>query len=154
MMALLERMEGWQEEFVNALGDAGKWLFTSATNGRAEVVRWLLDHGVNPDGGSKRSPIAVAASMGHLQIVGILADHGADLNGTWRGETAPTWASRRRYTRMVRFLINRGADLHLKDEYGRSALDHALMQWQKDIAQLLQQAISKQAAQASCKSTE
>lgn len=144
VVVLLENVESWRQVPAGRHSDSGKWLETSAFYGYGEVVRLLLRQGTNPNGRADDSPIALAASNGDGHIVEMLADHGADLNHTRFGETALMKASRRDHLAIAQSLIHRGADLHIKNRVGQTALDIALKEGGEEIARLLRQAISNE----------
>lgn len=102
--------------------------------GHIEVARCLLEHGANPYmnrwGGTvlhlhaerDDSPDNSSADM-----LNLLLDHGIDINQPGpMGETALMLAcARDNSAQYVERLLHRGASVHLKDEYGRTALYHA-----------------------------
>ena len=59
-------------------------LLGSATNGRAEIVRFLLEKGAEVDARNKYgwTALMVASMGGHIEIVKLLLDKGADVNMT------------------------------------------------------------------------
>lgn len=156
VVAFLQDFESWRKVPAGQISGSGDWLESSAFCGSEEVVRLLLRQGTNPNGSGSTidNPIAAAASEGHGQIVELLADHGADLNRTRYGKTALMCASQRGHLGIAQFLIHRGADLHLRNSEGKSALDLALEKGNEDIAQLLRQEIDIEAYHASCRSLQ
>lgn len=64
----------------------------AATEGQQEVVRWMLDHGARinyvVNGKSRCIPLISAARKGHLDIVKLLVQQGADIYGNINGLTA------------------------------------------------------------------
>ena len=57
-------------------------LHLACTNGRHDVVRYLLDQGLSPNVPTKddmSSPLILAATSGHARCVEVLLDRGADL---------------------------------------------------------------------------
>ena len=51
-----------------------------------------------------------ASSNGHLEIVRLLLEHGADVHA--RDDEVLIWASRNGHLEVVRLLLNKGADIH------------------------------------------
>jgi ankyrin repeat protein len=65
------------------LAESDGALHLMAKRGDAAAVRWLLDHGADPDArwshwGAEVTPLHLAASRGHADIVQLLVDAGAD----------------------------------------------------------------------------
>ena len=67
-------------------------ILQAASEGHANVVKWLLDHGAKinycVNGKNRCLPLKFAAINGHLEVVKLLVEHGADVNSTWNGTTA------------------------------------------------------------------
>ncbi len=66
-------------------------LMASARTGSVESVRFLLDHGADPNVGAPNggTPLMLAAGRGHIDVVRLLLDHDADpARTTTAGETA------------------------------------------------------------------
>lgn len=74
---------------------------------------------------------------GHVEIIGQLIEHGADINGMSLDGTALRWAvSHGNYT-IVHLLINYGADLDLAGRYGGTPLQAAVHYGHGNIVQCL-----------------
>jgi ankyrin repeat protein len=87
----------------------------AAGNGHLEVVRFLVEQGVDiQDDALKR-----AAANGRLDVVKFLVEHGADDINNW----PLGWAAKYGHLEVVRFLVENGADIHAMDD---GALRHAL----------------------------
>ena len=71
-----------------------------------------------------RSPLQLAAEAGHLDLVNILINAGADLDHCDRlkGYTALHYAAMHNFPKILSFLLSRGADLHLQDNDGNFPL--------------------------------
>ena len=91
-------------------------IFTAIADGDPEAVRTMLgqDPGLaRKDDGKKNRPLHYAAAHGHLEIAGLLLEHGADVNGQnkkweWRPIVYAAWNNQ---LEMCRMLIAAGADV-------------------------------------------
>ena len=63
--------------------DVNTALQVASADGRSDVVRWLLDHGADPDSHKdvRQSPICLATVNGHPEVVRILLGHGVRIDG-------------------------------------------------------------------------
>ena len=89
-------------------------------------------------GGSEVTPLHVAASAGHSDILSLLIEHGADINGRGRyGDTPLHRASL--YTRLEggQFLLNRGADIDVSNSFKKTALMYATAFGHAEFARML-----------------
>ena len=132
-MALLEKMTPF-----------GTWLHVAASFGRKEIVRELLDLGVDVnrrggvfDGGA----INEAAADGHLEIVKYLFEFGAELDVSLPTRNPLFGAIQGGHIEIVRFLVERGISTKIKYS-GESmkdmdALAFALERGQSEIAAFL-----------------
>lgn len=69
------------------------------------------------------TPLILATYSGHLKIVKILIENGADINLTSNDKTTPLiWATVGSHTAIVRYLLNNNADINAKDKHGFTAL--------------------------------
>ncbi len=135
--------------------------------GQVAVARFLLDNGADPDAVTRDSflkirPLGSAVATPDvpnpsdredtvIELVRLLLDHGADVNGR-RGDglTALHAASHRGHIRVIQLLLDRGADRKIQGRRklpgyegpvphaGQTALDVALAQGQTQAAALLQ----------------
>lgn len=92
-------------------------LYHAASGGNLHVVEWLIQSGVNVNlpASNGWTALEVAAEKGHVQILEELILHGADINARpasrW-DRTALQAAVRGRHLEIVRFLIEKGANLN------------------------------------------
>jgi ankyrin repeat protein len=79
----------------------------SVTNGHTDIVKWLLETGVDPNYryGPGYTPLLAAAANGRLEIVKLLLTHGADLHATSNdGKSALSLATERKHLHVAEFL--------------------------------------------------
>ncbi|KAF7017686.1 unnamed protein product [Triticum aestivum] len=68
---------------VDATDESGETALSyAAVNGIVNIVRYLLDHGANPDKSGPRrcTPLHMAVGQGHCEVVKVLLSKGADVN--------------------------------------------------------------------------
>lgn len=92
-----------------------------ARGGNRPLTRYLLRTGAQPD-------YCYWAVVWNDDVTTAqqLKDHGADVNLRFHGETPLLYATRLHRTRMMRWLLQHGADANLADDEGRSPLFHAI----------------------------
>ncbi|KAL6713991.1 hypothetical protein ACLMJK_008485 [Lecanora helva] len=97
------------------LEHAGDLLINMVWELKVDFVRWLLEHGANPNSGhlmaDSTSALCAAAERGNFPLATMLIEHGAHVSGT----AALPGAAGRGHLEMVRFLLERGAAV---DEVG------------------------------------
>ena len=123
-------------------------LFKATALNRADEVREILGMGIDPafhlhgDG----TPLILAAKLGNIEIADLLLNHGAQINRmTASDESALINAVKTKHLDMVKFLVERGADVSLgqlsnprhRPEW-RSPLSTAQKHRHTKIAQYLQ----------------
>jgi ankyrin repeat protein len=93
---------------------------------------------VNARGGEEVTPLHVAASAGHFDILSLLIEHGADMNGRGIfGCTPLHQASLKGRLEAGQLLLNRGADTNDQDVYKRTALMYAAKSGHAEFARML-----------------
>ncbi|MCO5170071.1 MAG: ankyrin repeat domain-containing protein [Planctomycetes bacterium] len=105
-------------------------LHLAAYFGHRLTVGLLLDRGADARAVAKNpsrvEPLHSAVASGRCGPVGLLLERGADANPQQQGGFTPLHAAVKRGDfEMVGLLMDRGADPTIRDDDGRSALDHA-----------------------------
>ena len=102
-------------------------LYAASGQGQVDTVRWLLDHGADPnargDPGWPRAPLFYAVYAMRFEVVQTLLEHNADINlQSTKGETPLDWVfshcgSREKFMDMVQLLLEHGADPNICDSH-------------------------------------
>jgi ankyrin repeat protein len=116
-------------------------LMRAARSGDATVMRLLLEKGANPNLTTKdgNNALMFAAGIGYrdkytrgteaeaLEALQVMIDAGLDIRSTnAKSETALHGAASRGADSIVRFLLQRGADVNAKSKSGMTPLDEAI----------------------------
>jgi len=115
-------------------------LHRASGNGRAEVVRILLEHGADPIAQNKRglAPLHRASDRGHVEVVRLLIGFGAGVSARDdQGWTPLHWASDRGHGDVACVLLEHGADATAHDEQGWTPLHRASDQGHAELARAL-----------------
>ena len=117
-------------------------LLACRENQDAEVAN-LLKTPLNPDGRCAHRdspPIWHAAQQGHLEVVRLLIEAGADMNAKdaqYHEDTALLVAARGGHLEVVRLLVEAGADMNAANARGATALLVAAQQGHLEVVRLL-----------------
>jgi hypothetical protein len=116
-------------------------LYYAAQFGFRDLAEHLIsehpEH-VNARGGSERTPLHVAVSAGHSDILLLLIEHGADVHGRGiPGDTPLHRAARKAKLEAGRFLLNRGVDIDAQEELNNTALGHAAIEGHVEFTRML-----------------
>lgn len=89
------------------------------------VVQLLLDHGINIDGKSRRgmTPVDIAMLAGNTRMIQFLLERGAKCD---MKSALSTFGTLGEHIPVVRFLIERGADVNAANNYGETLLMEAV----------------------------
>ena len=121
-------------------------LMLAALKGHFSLVQKLVEHDadVNKTGWT---PLHYAASAGHVQIIEYLLEHSAYIDAESPNGTTPLMmAAMYGSPEAVKVLIQAGADLHLKNQLGLSALDFALRGQRQNSKELIETGLARLAA--------
>ncbi len=129
---------------LDAAADNGNTgLMIAAYKGNLQALDTLLKKGaaVNRPGWTA---LHYAAASGNNHIAQILLDRGAEINARSRNLTTPLMiAAHEGYDMTVKFLLDLGADVTLKNETGMNAADYAKKLDRQDIIDLVNQHLNK-----------
>jgi ankyrin repeat protein len=119
-------------------------IHTAALTGDLATLKQHIAAGSNlnakdPEGGS--TPLIIASTFGHPDIVNALVNANADINATNNdGNTALSAAAFLCHTEIVQTLLSHGADKSIRNKIGSTALDSILIPFEeaKPFYELLQ----------------
>ncbi|KAJ9364838.1 hypothetical protein DTO280E4_1133 [Paecilomyces variotii] len=118
-------------------------LSLAAGKGHNDIVEMLVKAGADPSSEDKgdKSPLMLAAIGGHQHTVNILLDSGAAIDSLCHHEsaTALMFAAYHGHENIVNILLDRGANIDKTDNFGNTALWHAIWGCQKGAFQTLVQ---------------
>ena len=103
---------------VNVRGYRRRTLLCDASDGRREIIEWLLHRGADPniEGRNGWTPLHFAASRGRTKIAEILLRYGAVVNVQNNDYEIPLHlASKRGHVDLTRLLLEHGADVNSQD---------------------------------------
>ncbi|KAL2009325.1 hypothetical protein VTN00DRAFT_7519 [Thermoascus crustaceus] len=116
-------------------------LHLAAIHNSEEVVRWLLDHGVDQSAKDKNQTTALhlAAQKGHKGIVEMLSRNVDNLlaRNTFGQDPLILAAQGNSEESIIRIMVEKGADLTARDVPGRGALEYAAMRGDDAVVRLL-----------------
>jgi ankyrin repeat protein len=125
---------------------------TAAETGSVEMMKLLVELGAdpkakNPDG---VGPVLLAAASRKLPALKYVVETlGGDVNETRRGAgSALHTAVRFGANEMIQLLVERGADLNVKDRFGRTPMEAAVFEAPKPTVALLKKLTEEKASQS------
>jgi ankyrin repeat protein len=121
-------------------GDPENNLIVASDYGQVEVVRMLVERGINVDAanGEGVTPLMYASQNGDTAIMAYLITHGADVNARPFNQVTPLiGATRRGHYDAVRLLLESGAEVDARDELDLTSLMHASAYDYPEIVELL-----------------
>lgn len=122
-------------------GEEAVALVRGASDGDLEEVARLLRSGIHPDQGPvDASPLEAAAGAGHVEVVRLLLEHGADPSRREEGYFSPLIrAAYGGHLQVVRLLVEAGADTAAEVEGVGNAADYAAMDGHHEVVRWLEQ---------------
>ena len=118
-------------------------LLLACKENRVDEVTCLLQKPLDPNGtgaDNEPPPVYLAAEAGHLKVVQLLLEAGADKNAASAdGTTALMLAALTGHFKMVRLLLEAGADKNVSTSAGQTALMAAAASGHLEVVQLLLQ---------------
>jgi ankyrin repeat protein len=131
----LEAIQNWNRDAI----------FNAVMGGATSTVAALLADGVDPNvTWNSVTPLITAASRGHVEVVNLLLDYGADIDAVNNSRyNALLAAASENRPEVVRVLIERGADVERADKPGgNTALIYAASKGHTDVVRLLVDALA------------
>lgn len=129
----------------NAYGDGN---VLALHNAPLEVTQLLVSKGadVNKIGYEECTPIMYEVYMNNMDNVEFLLSVGADVNyqRNLDGYTSLHWAAQKSDLKMIKLLLDSGAQTEIKNTNGQTAMDLAKQRGDDEVLELLQKAGSKQ----------
>eukprot|EP01132_Coremiostelium_polycephalum_P000747 gene747-925_t len=123
-------------------------LHTAVLHGHLSVVRYLISKGadIHQLGYYQQSSLelAIKAFQHQKEMILLLLTHGADINQQNQrtgGNTILHRSVRSNNLALVQFLLKKGADCHIKNQTGETALDIATKENNQEIITLLQKSM-------------
>lgn len=117
-------------------------LILAAYNDAPEAAAFLLQHGAPTDDQDNAGNTALmgVCFRGYAVIAAMLMDAGAEVNQrNFSGATALTFAATFGQLDIAKLLLEHGADTELCDSNGKSPLDHAMIQENHPMVNLIRQ---------------
>ena len=124
--------------------DGASLLHIAVEYNRIDIARQLLDacHALrfnllNKNDDNRTAPLHIASSVGHLDLVKLLLDYGADIDIAGDGKTPLILAAQNNHIDVVRLLLGYGVEVDKIDQTGRTALHIAALEGHTKTARLL-----------------
>ena len=125
---------------VNAIDRKEKTaLIFASENGDLETVKFLVEHDAHINTTNKYTSLKQASRYNRLEIVTFLVENGAHINakGGHCDETALMIASQNGHENLVKFLFEKGGDLHARDINNHNVLMFAAQNGHKDVVKFI-----------------
>jgi len=149
---LIISVKNGDKDFVNLLTTHGARVNISNSGGitplifaikrkKSDIAKMLIKNGadVNLSDNNNMTPLMVASKTGRFKFLDILINSGARIDGKEKieGSTALILAAKNGHSFSAKILISRGADIHLKDSNGKTALEWARNEKDGEIETIL-----------------
>ncbi|KAF5851166.1 hypothetical protein GGP41_003998 [Bipolaris sorokiniana] len=118
-------------------GNGGTALVWAASCGHVETARYLIEEG---------TALSIASDSGHLEMVELLIEKGADVNALStepRKSTPAVWAAILGHDKVLKTLIQHGADLSVTLNDGATLIDATLKRGRLNTTKTLLEAIGR-----------
>lgn len=117
-------------------------LLTAAASGYEEFVKRILKTSVNLEAVDtlhrEKTALSLAAWHGHVAIVRLLLEKGADIEAKWRGGRTPIFlATEEGHEEVIQLLLSKGAETEVKDDLGLTPLYHAIESKNEAVVRIL-----------------
>ena len=117
-----------------------------------EVTKFLLDHGANVNATDKGDRTALMSAY-TAEATNFLLDHGADIEAKDHRDWTPLMYAVFSPVEVVKALIKKGANIHAKNDQGKTALQIALDHNRHEIVNVLEEAEAEVKAQSKCRNS-
>ena len=131
---------------VNARSEGATPFLAAAATGNAVLMKELIERGadpkaIKPDGSGA---VLLAASSHKLDAVQMAVELGLDVNQAPKGRPTPLHAAVKAGANdMVQYLVDHGADLKAKDNFGRTPLEEAEFEAPQSTIELMRKLSTK-----------
>lgn len=116
-------------------------LIIAVYNNHPSVVDFLLSKGARAEMQDQAGNTALmgVCFRGYKELVPKLLEGGSDVNQrNYQGATALTFAATFGHLEIAKALLEKGADINVPDARGKTPLDHAIIQENEEMINLLQ----------------
>lgn len=127
-------------------GNGGTALVWAASCGHVETARYLIEEGSRLEDRDEENltALSIASDSGHLEMVELLIEKGADVNALStepRKSTPAVWAAILGHDKVLKTLIQHGADLSVTLNDGATLIDATLKRGRLNTTKTLLEAI-------------
>ncbi|PMC35755.1 hypothetical protein CJ195_18430 [Bacillus sp. UMB0899] len=146
----VQELIGDDKEILNTMTAFGTWLHVAAKQGHFEIVKFLIDKGIDIDarGGTfDASALNLAAGAGQLEIVKYLIESGAELDESLAKRNPLFGAIYGGHKEVVELLVDSGIDISVRytgeSMKDMDAYEYAREFGQTEIAEYLKQKLDE-----------